>query len=58
MGARTKLNGAALNGALLIAVLIAFGTGDILAGALVGGIVVAIGLSCLIQVSSFSARWN
>ena len=44
MGARTKLNGAALNGALLIGIFIALGSGDIMAGVVVGGIVVVIGV--------------
>jgi len=44
MGARSKLNAAALNGALLIGVFVTCCSGDIGAGVLVGGIVVAIQL--------------
>ena len=44
MGARTKLNGAALNGALLIGIFIALGSGDISAGLIIGGLVVVIGV--------------
>ena len=42
MGARTKWNGAALNGALLIGIFVALGSGDILAGVVVDGLVVVI----------------
>lgn len=42
MGARAKLNAAALNTALAIAILIAIFSGNILAGAVVGGAVVVI----------------
>ncbi len=44
MGARSKLNAAALNGALLTGVLVACFSGDLGAGILVGGFVVAIQL--------------
>lgn len=44
MGARAKLNAAALNGALLIGFLVACATGDLGAGLLVGSFVVVIQL--------------
>lgn len=42
MGARVKLNASALNTALAIAILIAIFSGNIVAGAAIGGAVVVI----------------
>ena len=42
MGARTKLNGAALNGALFLAILVAIASGNILTGGVIGLILAAI----------------
>ena len=42
MGARTKLNGVALNGALFLAILVAIASGDILTGGVIGLILAAI----------------
>ena len=42
MGARTKLNGAALNGVLIVAILVAIASGDILTGGVIGLILAAI----------------
>ena len=38
MGARSKLNGASLNGALLIGVLVGVASGNLLAGFVIGAI--------------------
>lgn len=43
MGARNKLNAACLNSALVIAIMVTAGSGDVLAGSVVGAVVVAIG---------------
>ena len=42
MGARTKLNGAALNGVLFVAILVAIATGNIFTGGVIGLILAAI----------------
>ena len=42
LGARTKLNGAALNGVLIVAILVAIASGDILTGGVIGLILAAI----------------
>ena len=42
MGARTTLNGAALNGALFLAILVAIASGNILAGGVIGLILTAV----------------
>lgn len=42
MGARSKLNGAALNGALIVGVIVTLASGDLLAGVVVGAILAII----------------
>ena len=42
MGARTKLNGAALNGVLIAAILVAIASGNIITGGVIGLILAVI----------------